>query len=85
MSPEAALDLAKTSTSTAPTGISNAACDFEVGQRIRIRQRTQSSDPDIFGTLRFLDASRVSIDHSSAETGDVVVHLPVAGYQIDTA
>ena len=85
MTPEAALELAKGSTSSAPSGISNAACDFEVGQRIRIRQRTQSSDPDIFGTLRYLDAWRVSIDHHSAETGDVVVHLPVAGYQIDAA
>lgn len=85
MTAEAALECAKASQSDAPTGIHNAACDFEVGQKVRIRQRVTSSDPDIFGKLRYMDAGRVSIDHSSAETGDVVVHLPVAGYQIDAA
>ena len=34
------------------------------------------------GQLRYLDDIRVSIDHNAPEVGDVVVHLPIAGYQI---
>ena len=47
-----------------------------------IRPKMHSSDADITGTLRYLDLTRVSIDHESAETGPVAVHLPVAGYRI---
>ena len=36
----------------------------------------------MIGRLRYLDRVRVSIDHQDPQVGDVVVHLPVAGYQI---
>ena len=82
---EAALAIARDATPGSPTGIHNPAANLAVGQRVVIRPRAQSSDPDITGTLRYLDMTRVSIDHDSDETGHVAVHLPVAGYRITGA
>ena len=79
---EAALAIARDAAPASPTGIHNPASELTVGQTVVIRHRAQSSDPDITGTLRYLDMTRVSIDHESDETGPVAVHLPVAGYRI---
>ena len=54
-------------------------------QEIVIRPHAQSSDPDIVGRLRFIDMTRVTIDHESGETGPVAMHLPLAGYRISAA
>jgi hypothetical protein len=32
--------------------------------------------------LRYLDSTRVTIDHDSAETGAIAVHFPIIGYKI---
>ena len=50
-----------------------------------IRPRSASSDPDITGRLRYMDLTRMSIDHESDETGPVAVHLPLAGYAVRAA
>ena len=43
----------------------------------------RTEDPRLLkGIGRYLDDIRVSIDHNAPEVGDVVVHLPIAGYQI---
>jgi len=85
ISAEDALAIARDATPASPTGLHNAASDLAVGQDVVIRHKVQSSDPDITGKLRYLDMTRVSIDHESAETGPVAVHLPVAGYRITAA
>lgn len=79
---EQALAAALAASPSSPTGVQNPACDLSVGQRVLIRPRTQSSDPDIIGRLRYLDMTRISIDHESPETGPVAVHLPLAGYRV---
>ena len=56
-----------------------------MSQPIMLRQRGQTADPDVFGSLRYLDDTRVSIDHTSPETGAVAVHFPVAGYVVSAA
>ena len=82
ISAEDALAIARDATPASPTGLHNAASDLAVGQDVVIRHKVQSSDPDITGKLRYLDMTRVSIDHENAKTGPVAVHLPVAGYRI---
>lgn len=79
---EDALAIARQATPTSPTGIDNPISDLTIGQTVVIRPKAQSSDPDIIGRLRFLDRTRVSIDHDGDDTGPVAVHLPVAGYRI---
>ena len=79
---EDALAIARRAAPTSPTGIDNPISDLTIGQTVVIRPKAQSSDPDIIGRLRFLDRTRVSIDHDGEDTGPVAVHLPVAGYRI---
>jgi hypothetical protein len=50
-----------------------------------LRQRGQTADPDVYGRLRYLDDTRISIDHTSPETGAVAVHFPIAGYVVSAA
>ena len=82
MTGEQALAVALAASPGSPTGVRNPACDLSVGQQVLIRPRTQSSDPNIVGRLRYLDMTRISIDHESPETGPVAVHLPLAGYRV---
>ena len=82
---EGALAIAHEDAPASPTGIHNPASELTVGQKVVIRHKAQTSDPDITGKLRYLDLTRVSIDHESAETGPVAVHLPIAGYRITAA
>ena len=74
--------VARAATPQSPRGIDNPACNLAIGQRVVIRPRGASSDPDITGQLRFMDMTRLSIDHESDETGAVAVHLPLAGYVV---
>ncbi|MEC8673456.1 MAG: glutathione S-transferase family protein [Pseudomonadota bacterium] len=84
MTAEEALAVARAATPQSPRGIDNPACNLAIGQRVVIRPRGASSDPDITGQLRFMDMTRLSIDHESDETGAVAVHLPLAGYAVRT-
>ena len=86
MTAEAALAHAHDCEPATPTGI-HAGFDagLEMSQQIMLRQRGQTADPDVFGSLRYLDDTRVSIDHTSPETGAVAVHFPVAGYVVSAA
>jgi glutathione S-transferase len=82
---EEALAVARNATPASPTGVHHPASELMAGQSVMIRPKGQSSDPDITGRLRYLDMTRVSIDHESDETGPVAVHLPVAGYRTTAA
>lgn len=83
---EQALEIAKAATSTAPTGVTcHYSGGFEVGQTVSVRQAGVTADPDVVGTLRYMDAHRVGITHESPEAGEVVVHLPVRGYVVKPA
>lgn len=81
----AALDIAKAATPQSPTGMHNASGNLTIGQRIVIRPKGQTADPDVTGTLRFCDDLRISIDHYDERIGDVAVHFPVQGYMITPA
>lgn len=81
---EEALQIAGSAQSNAPQGVvGRVGVDFEQGMRVSIRPQGETSDPAVTGRLRYLDAVRVSIDHRDEVAGDLVVHLPIAGYRIN--
>jgi len=85
LSAEEALVIAERSQSASPCGVT-AQCGvtLEQGMRVTIKPQAETSDPPVIGRLRYLDRERVSIDHHAPEVGDVVVHLPIGGYQIQS-
>lgn len=83
ISGDEALAIAREHTPQSPTGIH---CfnpqNLSVGDNVSIRQAGHTADPDIRGKLRYLDDTRISIDLSADEVGDIALHLPVLGYVI---
>ena len=45
-----------------------------------IRPKGKTANPDVVGTLRYCNGTRISIDHSHEQVGDIAVHFPVIGY-----
>lgn len=85
LSAEDALKIAANSESQSPSGVTKqSGVTLRQGMQIAIKPQAETSDPPVVGRLRYLDRVRVSIDHHAPEVGDVVVHLPVAGYQIQS-
>ena len=85
LSAEDALKIASNSESQSPSGVTKqCGVTLRQGMQIAIKPQAETSDPPVVGRLRYLDRVRVSIDHHAPEVGDVVVHLPVAGYQIQS-
>jgi len=85
LSAEDALKIAVKSESRSPSGVTKqCGVTLRQGMRVEIKPQAETSDPPVVGRLRYLDRIRVSIDHHAPEVGDVVVHLPVAGYQIQS-
>ena len=83
LSAESALMMALQAESIAPRGVeAQIGSGLSEGMPVLIRPQAETSDPPIIGRLRYLDRVRVSIDHQDPKVGNVVVHLPVAGYQI---
>ena len=83
ISGEEALAIAKEASPQSPKGIDCFNNEvLAVGDRISIRQAGQTADPDVVGTLRYLDDTRISLDITSDEAGDIALHLPVLGYVI---
>jgi glutathione S-transferase len=83
LSAESTLLMALESESIAPRGVqAQIGSGLVEGMRVSIRPQAETSDPPTIGCLRYLDRVRVSIDHQDPQVGNVVVHFPVAGYQI---
>ena len=80
MDAEAALAIAKAAVPQSPIGIVDGASSPAIGQRVKIRPKGETADPDVVGTLRYCDGMRISIDHSHQQVGDIAVHFPVVGY-----
>ena len=82
---EDALRLAANSESQSPSGVTEqCGVALKQGMQVAIKPQAETSDQPVVGRLRYLDRFRVSIDHHAPEVGDVVVHLPIAGYQIQS-
>ena len=82
---EDALKIAVNAESQSPSGVTpQCGVTLKHGTQVAIKPQAETSDPPVVGRLRYLDCVRVSIDHYAPEVGDVVVHLPVAGYQIQS-
>ena len=85
LSAEDALKIAVKSESRSPSGVTEqCGVALKQGMQVAIKPQAETSDQPVVGRLRYLDRFRVSIDHHAPEVGDVVVHLPVAGYQIQS-
>lgn len=85
LSAEDALKIAVKSESRSPSGVTEqSGVALKQGMQVAIKPQAETSDQPVVGRLRYLDRFRVSIDHHAPEVGDVVVHLPVAGYQIQS-
>jgi len=83
LSAEDALKIAVKFESRSPSGVTKqCGVMLRQGMQVAIKPQAETSDPPVVGRLRYLDRIRVSIDHHAPEVGDVVVHLPIAGYQI---
>ena len=83
LSGEDALAIAKAANPVSPTGVSVPfTAGMKQGHMVAIQPYGTNADPQVTGALRYLDATRVSIDHDTAEAGSVAVHFPVAGYDI---
>jgi len=83
MTAETALSVAKEQTPNSAVGITAGfAGDLSQGQKVLVRPSKVTADPDVVGRLRYLDDTRVSLDHESPETGAVAVHFPGAGYRV---
>lgn len=78
---ESALKVAQEAVPRSDIGI-HVPTEFEIGQSIAIRPFLPSSDPAVYGKLRYLDDARISIDYDHPAVGAVAVHFPVLGYQI---
>ena len=65
-----------------PIGIIDGASSLAFGQRVMIRPKGETADPDVVGTLRYCDGMRISIDHNHEQVGDIAVHFPVVGYVV---
>lgn len=86
LSGEDALMIAREASPQSPTGI---FCynpqQLAVGDRVVVRQAGDTADPDVTGTLRMLDNTRISLDMHNDEVGHTALHLPVLGYKIKKA
>ena len=83
LSGEEALAIAKAANPVSPTGVSVPfTAGMKEGHMVAIQPHGTNADPQVTGSLRYLDATRVSIDHDTPEAGSVAVHFPVAGYNI---
>lgn len=80
---ESALEIAHRAEPQSAVGI-RVPTALRLGQPIAIRPFLPSSDPEVLGTLRYLDQTRVSIDYAHSTVGQVAVHFPVLGYQISS-
>ena len=79
------MTIAANSESQAPSGVTEqSGVTLKQGMQVMIKPQAETSDPPVVGRLRYLDRVRVSIDHHAPEVRDMVVHLPVAGYQIQS-
>lgn len=76
-----ALAIAKAVQPLSPQGICMDS-SLAMGQRIGVRPFLDSSDPMVVGSLRYLDATRVSIDVEDDQVGLLAIHFPISGYQV---
>lgn len=78
-----ALVIAKDNQPASPIGVSVPyTAGLKAGHMVTIKPHGTNADPQVTGTLRYLDATRVSIDHHTPETGALAVHFPVAEYEV---
>ena len=83
ISAKQALEIANGHFSKAPIGIKTTQTGGLIkGQKVKIRPNGNTSDPDVRGTLRYLDKTKIVIDHAHEDVGEVAIHFPILGYQI---
>lgn len=83
LSAQSALTIAKKSSSKVKSNLTARVPSLlSLGQSVAIRPHADTSDAPVTGTLHALTETRVSISHQAPEVDEVVVHLPVASYQI---
>lgn len=78
-----ALLIAKDSQSTCQSMVSHWFSEsLKVGDLVSITPQAETSDKPVKGKLHRLTETRISIIHQAPEVGNVIIHLPVSGYQV---
>lgn len=82
ISREAALDIAKAETSTAPTGVApGEPNDLKVGESVVVMADDYGRDP-IAGQIVSASAQHIAIKRNDPRVGEVVIHFPRAGFLV---
>lgn len=82
MEPRAAIATAARSELPPPRESVRLDGDPELGARVAVSPTDYGSNDPSHGTLRSIDATRLSIARRDPRAGDVVVHFPRLGYRI---
>ncbi|MEQ6204875.1 glutathione S-transferase family protein [Sulfitobacter sp. HNIBRBA2951] len=86
MDPQDAIDLAKASHSTAPTGVADHDPQgLSVGQSVTVQPDVNGGEQPVAGKIRFADAETVVIEREAEDVGTLCVHFPRAGYRVGAA
>ena len=63
-------------------GDPNDAQGLAPGMRISISPSGPGEDPLVTGTIRFVDAERIGLDHSEERVGSLCINFPRLGYDV---
>ncbi len=84
MSPEQAIEIAKSVTPIDRSGIAdNEPQGLKVGDSVTVGPDVDGGEQAVAGRVYFADASTISIERDEPEIGRVCVHFPRAGYRVD--
>lgn len=84
MTPEVAIEVAKSSESITTTGVmDNDPQGLKAGDRVAIVADVNGGEQPVQGTLRMASIDTVAIDRVSEDAGNMCVHYPRAGYRIE--
>ena len=84
MSPEAAIERARSHEPVAATGVAdNDPQGLQAGMAIAVTPDVDGGEQAVSGILRSADAESISIERESEDAGTVCVHFPRAGYRVE--
>jgi len=84
MSPEEAIERAKSSKPMAKTGVTpNDPQGLTAGASVTISPDVDGGEQPVEGTVRYADAETIGIERRAIDVGNLCVHFPRAGYRVE--